>query len=334
MRTGILLCNLGTPDYPTTGSVARYLWSFLRDPRVVSVSPWIWWPLLGGIILPLRSPKSAAKYRAIWCEEGSPLRFLTGNLARSVQAELAAQGQSMEVAIGMRYGTPSLAGALDELLECDITHMMILPLYPQYASSSTGSMLQQIHTSLASRIRIPSTLMIDHYACDAHYISALADRIRSLWHNDGGAGEKLIISFHGIPGNQVQAGDPYPDLCRKTALELAHALELPDDRWVLAYQSRFGRGRWLLPNTQDILHHLGSKQMRNVDIVCPGFAVDCLETLEEISIGGAEIFCNAGGGCLRYIPALNDSELHVKALSAMIMNRLPLLWRGGAEILS
>ena len=306
-KTALLIVNLGTPDAPTAPAVRRYLGEFLGDPRVVSIPRWIWWPLLHGVILPLRSAKSAEKYAQVWLDEGSPLAVYTRRLANAVQARLP---QTM-VVHAMRYGEPSLAKTLQGLRGEGIEDVIVLPLYPQYSTTTTASVIDRVR-ALADGVRLR---FIDDYSTDAGWVAAVAASIRD-WRARHGAGEHLLFSFHGLPQRVADNGDPYPQRCEASVAAIASTLGLAEGEYTLAYQSRFGKEKWLEPATGTVLAGLAARGIKKVDVVCPGFAVDCLETLEEVALGYAHDFA-ATGGELRYIPCLNDSPQHADALVAL-----------------
>ena len=303
----VVIVNLGTPDAPTPRAVRRYLAEFLHDHRVVQLTRWLWCPLLHLVILPLRGPKAAAKYASIWMPDGSPLAVYTQRLAKAMQAHLPAQ----RVVHAMRYGQPALQAVLDRLHGQGIQRAVVLPLYPQYSTTTTAS----IADVLARNSSGLSVKMIDDYSTDPRWLVAIADSIR-VWREKNGNGEHLLFSFHGLPQRIADAGDPYPKRCEASARDIAAALGLSADEWTLTYQSRFGKERWLLPSTDTMLDVLAERGMRQVDVVCPGFAVDCLETLEEVAMQFAGGFAEQGGE-LRYIPCLNDSDAHAVALAAL-----------------
>jgi ferrochelatase len=308
-RTGVLLVNLGTPSAPTTGAVRRFLAQFLHDRRVVDASRWWWCPLLHFVILPLRSPRVARNYAAIWMPEGSPLLVHSQRLAKGLRDALP----GLEVELAMRYGEPAIGAALDALAARGVARVVVLPLYPQYSTTTTASVADAVGAA-------PGVSMIDDYHDDAGWLDALAASVRAHW-DAHGRGEKLLVSFHGIPQRLVDRGDPYAAQCEAGARALAARLGLDSTQWQLTYQSRFGREPWLGPATIDTLEALGRAGVRTVDVVCPGFAADCLETLEEIAVVNAAAFAKSGG-TLRYIPALNDDPAHVAALAALVQRRL------------
>lgn len=310
--TALLLVNLGTPAAPTPRAVRHYLAEFLSDPRVVQLPRWLWQPLLRGVILPLRGARVAHKYAEIWMDAGSPLAVHTRALATVVQERLP----QLRVAHAMRYGEPALAATLARLRDEGIRRVLTLPLYPQYSTTTTAS----VADVLAGATGI-ETHLVNEYHLDAGWIAAIVASIRAHWQVHG-RGEKLVLSFHGIPQRLVDDGDPYAAQCEASVAAIARALELRDDEFVLSYQSRFGREAWLQPATQATLQALAAAGVRRVDVVCPGFAVDCLETLEEIAMVNAEAFRSAGGEALHYIPCLNASPAHADALAALARRQL------------
>jgi ferrochelatase len=316
-RTAVLLANLGTPDAPTARAVRRYLAQFLHDPRVVELSRWLWCPLLHGVILPLRSGKVARKYAAIWRPDGSPLLALSRLLAARVATALP----EAEVVLAMRYGAPPIPDVLRDLAARGVERLLVLPLYPQYSASTSASVLDAVARELATWRRVPALRFVADYHDDAGWLDALAASVQAHWAAHG-RGERLLMSFHGLPEVMVQRGDPYARQCEAGARALAARLGLADDAWQLTYQSRFGRQQWLQPATSATLAALGAAGCKRVDVVCPGFAVDCLETLEEISIENAAVFTGAGGEALRYVPALNDAPAHAQALAAIARREL------------
>lgn len=308
----LLLVNLGTPDAPTPGAVRRYLAEFLGDRRVVSIPPLLWKPLLHGLILPLRAPRAARKYAQVWMDEGSPLAVHTRRLAEAVQARLP----DWDVRWAMRYGSPSQAALMDELKAAGRRRIVVLPLYPQYSTTTTASVADVV----AARGHGLDISLIEHYATDAGWVDAVAGRIARFRRSEG-AGEHLLFSFHGLPQRLADGGDPYPQQCEASAAAIAAALGLREGEWSLAYQSRFGKERWLQPYATDSLDALAGRGIRTVDVACPGFAVDCLETLEEIAIG-LRARVAAHGGNLRYIPCLNDDADHAAALAALAVRAI------------
>ncbi|MGB5133344.1 MAG: ferrochelatase [Steroidobacteraceae bacterium] len=314
-NTGVLVANLGTPDAPTTEAVRSFLAEFLSDRRVVDLPRALWLPLLHGIVLRIRPRKSARAYREIWTESGSPLLVNTLALARALEGKLASLPPApMPVAVGMTYGSPSIAIALEDLRARGTQRLVVLPLYPQYSATTTASVLDRVETALRRLDWRPVVLFVDDYYDDEAYIAALAESLAGRI-ADFGAGAHLLFSFHGLPRRYVDSGDPYDEQCRTTARLVAARLALPMDAWSIAYQSRVGAARWLEPYTEDRLRALAATGSRRVVVCCPGFAVDCLETLEEIAIRGQAAFLTAGGETFDYVPALNDSHGHVECLA-------------------
>ncbi|EJB5574784.1 ferrochelatase [Citrobacter youngae] len=308
-KTGILLANLGTPDAPTPEAVKRYLRQFLSDPRVVDTSPALWWPLLRGVILPLRAPRVAKLYQSIWMEDGSPLMVYS----KAQQQALAQRLPDTPVALGMSYGSPSLESAVDELLASGVEHMVVLPLYPQYSCSTVAAVWDELARILARKRGIPGVSFIRDYADDSSYIDALAKSARDSFAQHGEP-DLLLLSYHGIPQRYADEGDDYPQRCRDTTRELVSALGLPPEKVMMTFQSRFGREPWLTPYTDETLKMLAEKGTRHIQVMCPGFAADCLETLEEIAVQNREIFLEAGGKQYEYIPALNAAPEHIEMM--------------------
>jgi len=310
----LVLVNLGTPEAPTAPAVRRYLDEFLTDRRVVAIPGFLWKPLLRGLILPLRSPRSAEKYAKVWLEGGSPLSVYTHGLATQVQALLP----GWRVLPAMRYGQPALR-ALLQRLKGEGAPLRVLPLYPQYSTTTTAS-VQDVVGEVFPDAGPPQLASVEDYSEDPDWIAAVAASI-AQWRQANGAGEHLLFSFHGLPQRVANNGDPYPQRCARSAALIAQALGLAEDAWTLTYQSRFGKERWLEPATDVELKAMAARGLRTVDVVCPGFAVDCLETLEEVAMQFAEGFAH-DGGTLRYIPCLNDSAAHARALVAMLERQL------------
>ena len=310
----LLLANLGTPSAPTAQAVSRYLGEFLADPRVVQLPRWFWLPLLRLLVLPLRSPKGAPKYAEVWMDEGSPLEVHTRRLAEAVAPLLP----GVRVEHVMRYGEPSLARRLRELRDGG-ARVLVLPLYPQYSTTTTASMGDVVAREL------PGARMVDDYHADPAWVQAVAASIRAHWEKYG-RGERLLFSFHGIPQRLVDQGDPYARQCHASARAIAAALGLPDDAWLSTFQSRFGGGKWLLPATDATVRGLPAQGVKRIDVACPGFAADCLETLEEIAMQNLGFFREAGGESLSYIPCLNDDPAHARAIAG-IASRAFDAWR-------
>ncbi|WP_395771320.1 ferrochelatase [Arenimonas sp.] len=307
----ILLVNLGTPDAPTAGAVRRYLAEFLHDYRVVDLSRWLWCILLHFIILPVRSGRVAKNYAKIWLPKGSPLLVYSQGLADKLQHQMP----NSEVRLAMRYGNPSIASVLADYP--DLRELTVLPLYPQYSATTTASVFDAVAKFYLKQERVPNLRFIREYYRHPAWLDAMEARIRNHWDLHG-RGERLLFSFHGIPQRFAERGDPYPQHCRESAEAIAERLELAPEHWLMTYQSRFGREPWLQPYTDKTLERLGADGMKTLDLVCPGFAVDCLETLEEISVENAHLFQQAGGQELRYIGALNDEPGHVAALARVL----------------
>ncbi len=314
--TAILLCNLGTPDAPTPAALRRYLAEFLGDPRVVEIPQPLWWLILHGIILRLRPAKSAAKYASIWTPEGSPLKVWTERQAQLLQAWLQAQGHQVTVRYAMRYGQPSIAAQLDALKAEGATRVLVLPAYPQYSGTTTASVIDAVSQWSAQVRSIPELRFVNRYHDDAGYISALAARIRAYWQQHG-RGEQLVMSFHGVPERTLHLGDPYHCECRKTARLLAQELGLTQEQYRVTFQSRFGKAKWLEPYTEPTLVALAQGGVKRVDVVCPGFTSDCLETLEEIAQEARAAFLQVGGQDFHYLPCLNDSAEWIAALGRL-----------------
>jgi ferrochelatase len=319
--TAVLLVNLGTPDAPTAPAVRRYLAEFLHDYRVVPLSRWLWCPILHFIILPLRGPKVAKKYAEIWMDDGSPLAVHTGDLAAAMQIRLPA----LRVVWAMRYGNPAMARVVAALRADGVRRIMVLPLYPQYSTTTTASVtdvVERLAREAGDTLRIDT---IAEYHLDPAWVAAVADSIRTHWAQQG-RGDRLLFSFHGIPQRLVDAGDPYRAQSQASVDAIVAALgDVPGfapDEAMLTFQSRFGREPWLQPYTDKTLEALAAQGVKRIDIVCPGFAVDCLETLEEITVENATLFRAAGGDALRYIPCLNATPAHADALAALALRAI------------
>ncbi len=318
-KIGVLLLQLGTPDAPTTPALRRYLREFLLDRRVVDLPRWQWWPVLYGIVLVRRPARSARLYQKVWTAEGSPLAVTSRRQADALEQALTAAGRPVRVAVAMRYGNPSIASAVDALLEAGCDRLVALPMYPQYSSATTGSSLERLLERLAGRRVVVPLRVVPPYFADPGYVAALARSIREDWGN--WAPDHLVVSFHGLPKRYAQAGDPYPAHCHATTDALAAALDWPRERLTLSFQSRFGREPWLEPYTDETIRRLG-RDGRSVAVVCPGFTADCLETLEEIALTGREQFEQAGGRDYRVVPCLNESPYWIEALAALLRREL------------
>ncbi|MBI5277271.1 MAG: ferrochelatase [Burkholderiales bacterium] len=317
----VLLCNLGTPDEPTPAAVRRYLAEFLADPRVVEIPRALWLPLLYGVILPRRAGASAAKYKSIWTSDGSPLKVWTERQAKRLQGWLGEHGRQVRVLPAMRYGNPSIRAQLDELAAAKVGRILILPCYPQYSGTTTASVIDGVSDWSRATRSIPEFRFVNRYHDDRGYIEAYARRIEKHW-REHGRGDHLVMSFHGVPERIIRLGDPYQDECSRTAKLLATKLMLEDGQYTLTYQSRFGRARWLEPYTEPTVQQLARKGVQRLDIVCPGFTSDCLETLEEIAMEVRDAFLQAGGQEFRYIPCLNDETAWIAALGALAERHL------------
>lgn len=312
-KIGVLLANLGTPDAPTPAAVKRYLRQFLSDKRVVDTPRLLWWPLLRGVILPIRAPRVAKLYASVWMEEGSPLMVYS----RRQQQALAAQLSGTPVVLGMSYGNPSLKSAVDELLAHNVDHIVVLPLYPQFSCSTVAAVWDELGRIFAGYRSLPSITLIRDYAEDSAYINALADSVKRSFAVHGEP-DVLLLSYHGIPQRYANEGDDYPQRCRDTTRELLSALELPPEKVMMTYQSRFGREPWLMPYTDETLKMLAEKGVKHIQVMCPGFSADCLETLEEMAVQNREVFIEAGGTKYEYIPALNDDPAHIAMMQSLI----------------
>jgi len=313
VQTGVLLVNLGTPEAPTPRALRTYLAEFLGDRRVIDYPRWLWWPILQ-VILAIRPRRSAHAYARIWTTAGSPLRVCSEALAGALQTELAGQAQ---VALAMRYGAPSVLTQVRALQDQGVRRLLVLPLYPQYSATSTGGVIDAVADTLKALRWPPELRLINDYHDDPAHIEALAQRIERWW-REHGRGERLLLSFHGIPERYVRLGDPYLAQCQATARLLRERLQLDERELVVSFQSRVGRERWLEPYTDATVRRLAAEGIQRLDVVCPGFAVDCLETLEEIAMQNREFFEAAGGKELRYIPALNDAPEQVASLATLI----------------
>jgi len=320
-RTAVLLCNLGTPDAPEPAAVRRYLAEFLSDKRVVEIPRAIWLPILYGAILPTRPAKSAKKYASIWTPEGSPLKVWTEKQAKLLGGYLGERGHRVEVRYAMRYGSPSIASVLDELKAAGATRVLVLPLYPQYSGTTTASICDAVFGWSKNIRSLPAFRFVQRYHDDPGYVGALAKRANDHWMTHGRP-DKLVLSFHGVPKRTRVLGDPYHDECQATARLLVERLGLKADQVLVTFQSRLGRAEWLQPYTEPTLVELARKGVKRVDVMCPGFTSDCLETLEEIDQEGRAAFLNAGGREFNYLPCLNDQHEWIAALAAIAINHL------------
>ncbi len=321
-KTAILLINLGTPDAPTRQAVRRYLGQFLSDPRVIEIPRVLWLPILHGFVLNTRPKKSARKYASIWSSEGSPLRVHTERQARLLRGHFESQfPMPLTVDFAMRYGEPSIGGTLARLKSEGCERVLVLPMYPQYAASTSASALDQVAAFLRRTRNVPEIRLVKHFHDHPSYIGALANLVQEHWRRSGRP-DKLVMSFHGLPRFTLSRGDPYHCECHKTARLLAEKLELAESHWQIAFQSRFGRAEWLTPYTASTLADFGRQSVRRVDVICPGFVADCLETLEEIGVEGRKIFLDAGGREFHLLPCLNERDDWIRALADLARRHL------------
>jgi ferrochelatase len=321
-KIGILLINLGTPDAPEKTALKRYLKEFLADPRVVEIPRLLWWIILNTIILKFRPRRSAAAYAAIWTDAGSPLLVNTRKQAEAVAEQLHSEGfNDVVVEFAMRYGNPSMASVIDSMFRQGVRKLLFLPLYPQYSATTTGSTFDAIADDFRQRRWLPDFRFVSHYHDYPPFIEAAAARIREHWQQHGRA-DKLLLSYHGIPQRYLLKGDPYYCECHKTSRLIAEALGLHQERYQTTFQSRFGRERWLQPYTDATLKALPAEGVTSVEVFCPGFAADCLETIEEIGKENRKYFAEAGGKQYEYISALKDRQEHIAALTKLITVQL------------
>ena len=320
-KTGILLCNLGTPEAPTAPALRRYLGQFLADRRVVEIPRFIWWFILHGIILRIRPGKSAAKYATIWTPEGSPLKAWTEKQAKLLRGYLGERGHHVDVRYAMRYGQPAVERQLAAMKADGCTRILVLPAYPQYCAATTASVYDMVFQWGLDTRTLPEFRFVNHYHDDPGYIEALKASVQKHWMAHGRP-EKLVMSFHGMPERTLHLGDPYHCECHKTGRLLAEALGLKIDEYMVTFQSRFGRAKWLEPYTEPSLIALAQQGVGRVDVICPGFSSDCIETLEEIDQEAREAFMHAGGKEFHYIPCLNDSAEGMRALTAVCEQHL------------
>ncbi|MDP4535839.1 ferrochelatase [Alkalimonas collagenimarina] len=321
-KIGVLITNLGTPDAPTPKALRRYLAEFLADPRVVEVPRLLWFLILHGVILRIRPRRSAKAYATVFTEEGSPLLFHTKKQCIAIRQQLASKGyQNVEVDFAMRYGNPSIHSVLDKLFAQGVRKLVVLPLYPQYSASTSASTFDAIAKDFTTRRWLPDFRFISHYHDFPLYITAAAEQIKQYWQQHGKP-KKLLFSYHGIPKRYLMNGDPYHCECYKTSRLIAEQLGLEKDEYLTCFQSRFGREEWLKPYTDETLKSMPDQGIDDVHVFCPGFSADCLETIEEIAEENKEYFLEAGGQNYHYIPALNDSNHHIEALSTLIEQNL------------
>ena len=321
-KLGIVLVNLGTPEAPTASALRTYLKEFLSDKRVIEIPRLVWWPLLNLVILNTRPKKSAAKYAQIWTPDGSPLLVHTQKQAKLLQGYLGERTRTpMVVDYAMRYGTPSVESVLTKLKEQGCDRILVIPLYPQYAASSTGSALDAVFAALGKMRNLPALRVVKHYHDDPGYIAALAQSVNDYWMLNGRP-DQLVMSFHGVPKFSLDKGDPYHCECQKTGRLLAAQLGLQPEQYKLTFQSRFGRAEWLKPYTQATLEDLGKNGTQRVDVICPGFVADCLETLEEIAMECRNAFLTSGGKEFNYIPCLNERPDWIRALTDIALDNI------------
>jgi ferrochelatase len=326
-RIGVLLVNLGTPEAPTYGPVRRYLAQFLRDRRVIELCPYAWWPVLYGPILTFRPRRSAAAYRKIWLEDGSPLLRYSERLTVKLERELnAGLGGRVRVALAMTYGGPSVKDVLEGMFRDGVTHLLVLPMYPQYSGTTTGAVFDAVARVLMRRRAVPDLRFIRDYHDDAGYVGALAARIERSW-EEAGRRSHLLLSYHGIPVKYVEKGDPYQAQALRMSGLIAQRLGLGTGDWSVSFQSRFGPTEWLQPYTDGRLQELLAQGVRDVTVASPAFSVDCLETLEELGVEYRHQYLEAGGTSFTLVPALNDDDEHARVLAAIVMRNLQG-WRG------
>lgn len=321
MKTGVLLVNLGTPSAPTAKAVKTFLAQFLHDYRVVDLTRYLWCPILHGVILPFRSPKVAKLYQSVWWEEGSPLMVVSRRQQAALSSALQQANLDMPVALGMSYGEPSIPSAWQELKAAGVEKVIILPLYPQYSVSTTASVFDSWGRVMKKERLIPHFRFIRDYHNHPRYIQALAASVREHWQQVGKS-QLLLLSYHGIPKRFQDEGDPYGHQCHKTSELLAAELGLAEHEWRTTFQSRFGREEWLQPYTDETMQALPKEGIKNISVICPAFAADCLETLEEITEENKEYFMAAGGESYHYIPALNDNEAHIQMMADLVRQEL------------
>ena len=320
-RVGVVLVNLGTPDAPTAGAIRRYLREFLSDPRVIEIPRLLWWPILNGPILTFRPRKLAHRYQSIWMEAGSPLMVYTQRQTEGLREVFASRGMDVEVETGMRYGNPSIKSAMLKLRGKGCEQILIVPLYPQYAASTTATVVDEVMRVASHMRNQPALRFIKRFNTDPSFIRPLGEKIAAFWLQNGRP-QKLVMSFHGLPKMVVDQGDPYCKDCYGTAAALARFLQLKDDDYIVTFQSRFGPAKWLEPYTEPTLQRLAGEGVTDVDVVCPGFLADCLETLEEIRIEVRDAFLAAGGRQFRYISALNDDPAWIHSLADLVQSQL------------
>lgn len=312
--TAIVLVNLGTPDEPTPAAIKRYLAEFLSDPRIIEAPKWYWYPILYGIILNTRPRKVAKAYAEVWTENGSPLLDYSLKLASKLDKKYPNQ---ITVTTAMRYGNPSMESVLNQLKKKNLKKLLVIPLFPQYSASTTASVIDKLSAIFGQWRVIPDFRVVTDYHANPYYTDAIASQLSEHW-STAGKPDKLMFSFHGLPQQYIDAGDVYQQQCLRTAEKIVEKFDLDENEWITCFQSRFGPKQWIQPYTDITLQKLASQGTKSVDIICPGFAVDCLETIEEINMQNRELFLNAGGSRFNYIPALNDSDAHITLLQQLI----------------
>ncbi len=317
-KIGVILANLGTPEEPTPAAISRYLREFLSDPRIVDLPRWKWLPLLKFVILPPRSKRIAKNYQAIWTEQGSPLLAITKQQQKALQRYLSEQNIDAQVEIAMTYGNPSMQSAVEKLLENQVEKIIVLPLYPQYSSTTTGALFDVFAKALKNTKNIPAFEFIHSYHLDENYINALVESIKVRLKSE----EFLLFSYHGIPLRYEKMGDYYREHCKQTTLAIVDKLGLTENQWGMTFQSRFGREEWLQPYTDQFLESAAAQGIHKIAVVCPGFSVDCLETIEEIDTENRENFLNNGGQSYQYIPALNADPAHIEMMGKLILQKI------------
>lgn len=317
--TGVLINNLGTPASPGTGDVRAFLKQFLSDPRVVRLPRPVWWFILNVILLNIRPKRSAEAYREIWTDQGSPLLVISQSQVERLQSWAQSGFPNVRIELGMRYGEPSIEQGLNKLRQAGASRYLIMPMYPQYSSTTTASTKDEALRVFESWQSIPEFRFVCHYFDQPEYIGALSRSVEEYWRKNERS-DKLLMSFHGIPEQYSQQGDPYREHCESTARLLASSLELDPDQWQLSFQSRLGPKKWLEPYTDHTLRELAGQGIESVDVICPGFSVDCLETLEEIAIRNKQLFLDSGGRAYNYIPCLNDTPQHIEMIGHLIKN--------------
>jgi ferrochelatase len=321
-KIGVLLTNVGTPDAPTYRALKKYLKQFLKDPRVIELNKFFWGLILNLIVLPFRSGNSAKKYASVWTKDGSPLLTISKEQKAKLEKILEERyPNQIEVELGMGYGNPSIDSAIKSLISKNVDRLLVLPMFPQYASATTGSTFDGISNTLTKVRAVPELRFLTRYHDEPGYINALVESIKRVWDKDGEP-DKLVISFHGIPKRYFYNGDPYHCYCRKTARLIVEQMGLSKDKYVVTFQSLFGKEEWLKPYTVEVMEQLAKEGVKKLDVICPGFSADCLETIEEIEVENKEAFIHHGGEQFRYIPALNADPLFIEFLANFVERNL------------